>query len=202
MVKYISQLLFVTLSCLTVGCSVFSPVKLRPQSTYLLDTTPNAISTTHKGVAVLLVADPESSATYNTSKMAYSVRPFQVAYFSENKWAEAPAAMLSPLMVETLQETKRYHAVITPGVSTRYDYVLHTQLTELQQDFTVTPAVVRLTVSAELMSVNTRRVLAAKQFAVIESMRYKTPDSGVYAANRAVVRFLQQLRTFCLTNSL
>jgi len=50
--------------------------------------------------ATLLVLLPEISPAYDTARMAYSVKLYQLAYFRDNEWAETPAQMIQPLLVQ------------------------------------------------------------------------------------------------------
>jgi cholesterol transport system auxiliary component len=153
---------------------------------------------THK--LTLLVVPPEVDAAYRSSEMAYSLQPYQIAYYSKNRWAETPAQMLHPLIIQTLQNTHYFHAVVSPSYIGRYDYLLKTQLMELQQDFTQHPAVYRIVLRAQMSSAATARVLAVKQFNVEVPVANNTPYSGVKAANRATVKLLRQLAAFSLNS--
>ena len=77
---------------------------------------------------ILLISVPETIPVYNTTEMAYMIKPYQIAYFSLNQWAETPAEMLQPLLVQTLQNTHHFKAIVTPPYSGHFDYVLNTQI--------------------------------------------------------------------------
>ncbi len=180
-------LLTLTLS----GC--FSSVKMEPPTTYLLTELPEKVVNSHQHSINVLVAPPETVAVYNTTEMAYSLRPYQIAYFGKNRWAETPSQMLQPLIVQTLQNTHHFHAVVTPPIAGHYDYILRTQLFEFTQDFTHNPAMMRIILRAQFINATSNRVVATKLISVEEPLLTNTPYSGVYAANRATVRLLKQL---------
>ena len=100
--------------------------------------------------------------------MAYTVRPYQIAYFSRNRWAETPAQMLQPLIVQTLQDTHYFHAVVTAPFIGKYDYSLNTQILELKQDYTYKPAKLKLILRAQLSNTATSHVIATTQYAIEE----------------------------------
>ncbi len=181
------------------SCSLLSPVKSRAQSAYIINAVPTP--ETHRTHHVtLLISTPETSAAYNTTMMAYTTRPYQIAYFSQNQWAETPAQMLQPLLVQAMQETHYFHAVVTLPFSGHYDYVLNTQILRLQQDFTHRHPCLQLSVRMQLTNATTSQVLATRQYTIDEPLRYASPYSGVMAANRAMERLLRQIAAFSIAN--
>ncbi|MEO8402362.1 MAG: ABC-type transport auxiliary lipoprotein family protein [Gammaproteobacteria bacterium] len=195
---------FFSLLLLMLGltsCSMFSPVKLDTQHKYVLDSLPNPEIKKSGRHSTLLVAQPETNSIYRTTQMAYTVARYQVGYFAENSWAERPGDMLQPLITETLQNTRHYHAVLMPSTLGKYDYILNTQIQTLLQDYTHMPATLEMTLRAEIVRAATNRVIATKQFTVIEIIPQRTPYSGVAAANRATASILRQLAQFCLRST-
>src|SRR3990167_9175906 len=153
------QILLLSMMILS-SCSLLAPVKLESETSYLLNTVPYPIKARQSQSITLFVSPPETVPAYNTTKMAYTVIPYQIAYFTKNRWAETPSQMLQPLIVQTLQNTGYFHAVVTPPFIGGYDYALNTQILVLQQNFTYKPARVQLTVRAQLSKIATNQVIA------------------------------------------
>ena len=194
--------LFATISLLFLShCSILSPVPADTQSKYILNQLPHATVKSSRRHITLLVAQPDANTFYKTNQMAYSVRPFQIAYFAKNIWLSPPNEMLQPLIVQTLQNTHHYHAVIAPGISGHYDYVLNTQIQELLQDYSSTPGILRLTVKAEIIRMANYKVIATKQFVIRVPILQTSPYGGVFAANKATAEMLHQLTLFSLKNT-
>ncbi|MBV9576249.1 MAG: membrane integrity-associated transporter subunit PqiC, partial [Gammaproteobacteria bacterium] len=149
------------------SCSMFSPIKMSAPTTYLLTDLPSTSIKKHSAIN-LLVLQPEALPAYNTTSMAYSIKPYQIAYFAKNRWAETPAQMLYPLIVQALQNTHHFHAIVTPPYTGRFDYILRIQLLQLLQDFSSQPILLRLKVRAQLSRVATNRVIATKVFLIEE----------------------------------
>ncbi|VVC75847.1 hypothetical protein AQUSIP_11440 [Aquicella siphonis] len=189
-------LAFVSLS----ACSFLSPVKPNLPDRYLINRLPAHVPVKKNRQAVILVSMPETHAIYNTTQMAYSIKPYQIAYFSQNEWAEPPVQMLQPLLVQTLQNTHSFRSVVTPPYSGHFDYVLNTQLLELKQDFTRRTPVLVMTVNAQLYKVSSQQIIAARQFNAEVMIPYGTPYGGVFAANYAASYILGQIANFCLAN--
>jgi len=182
------------------SCSLFSPVNLTNQNTYLLNTLPLHVTQKRTRSIILLVMPPSSRPVYNTTQMAYSTKPHQIAYFSQNQWAETPAQMWSPLLVQTLQHTHYFRLVTTPPYAAHYDYILNTQILQLEQNFTCQPAMLEFAVNVQIIKTSTNRVVAAKQFYIQEPMLQKTPYYGVLAANLAAAGLLKQIAGFCVSH--
>ena len=67
----------------------------------------------------------------------------------------------------------------------------------LQQDFSPPPSRIELTLRASLLDLRHDRMLATREFDLIERAPQDDPYGGVIAANRALARLLQQLAAFC-----
>jgi cholesterol transport system auxiliary component len=185
----------VGVSFLLVSCSVFAPIKADPANTYVLSRTPAPQVKKTSRALTLLVNYPQTSAVYNTTQMAYSTQPFKVAYFSKNQWADLPAQMLQPLMVQTLQSTHYFRQIISPGVLGQYNYVLNTELIELLHVFTQNSSYIRVVLKAQVVDTANNRVIKTKTFSVDEPA-VPAPYGGVVAANAAVARLLGQVAQF------
>jgi cholesterol transport system auxiliary component len=181
------------------SCSVFPPAKSNTNN-YQLAQTPSVSNRSMRPIT-LLVLKPETNSIYNTNQIAYTLRPYEVAYFSKNHWADTPPNMLQQLIIQTLQNTHYYRAIVSPPFAGRYDYLLTSQLIELKQDFMHNPSIVRVVLRAQLTRASTGRIVAAKQFSDSQIAPENTPYGGVIAANRAVANVLAQLTRFCLSKN-
>lgn len=182
------------------GCNLLSPVK-KDSKTYIFNQIPCDIPQKPKGHITLVVALPEARSMNSTTNIAYSLKPYQVAYYSQNEWIETPAQMLQPLIIQTLQKTNHYTAVLSAPYFGPFDYTLNTQILFLQQAFTLTPPVVQLTVRAQLSRSGTNQLIAVKQFEVNEPIHCCTPYAGVLATNAAVSKVLAELADFVLAHT-
>lgn len=178
------------------GCSMLGPVSQEQQSTYVINAIPKPVVAKHQRGGTLLVTMPDTAPAYNTTQMAYSNKPFQVGYFSQNQWAETPGQMLFPLVVQALENRHYYGAVIGVPFGGRTDYTLNTNIIALQQNYSCTPAILQLVVSAQLTKTSTNDVVAIKQFVIRVPLRERNPYAGVIAANEASVRLLDDLIKF------
>lgn len=171
------------------GC--FGPPRAEEVKTYLLDANfpPAAV---RRGV-VLLVAPPRASPGYDTAAMVYGRGPQELNHFARHRWADAPARMLAPLIVQALEGSGGFAAVVTPPTAARAGLRLDTEVMRLRQDFSRLPSRVEFVLRAQLTDLASGGVVASRTFsATVESER-DTPEAGALAANRAVKTVLDEL---------
>lgn len=167
-------------------------------TTYMINTVPSSVVKAKRSSSVLLVRMPQANTAYNTTQMAYMTNNYQLSYFVKNRWAATPPQMLLPLMVQTLQNTRAFRAVIPSTTTGNASLVLDTQLIQLQQEFSGQSSQIHLVMRAQLSNGNTQHIIATKEFNIVEPTTANNPYAGVAATNQAVSRFLQQLAVFCV----
>jgi cholesterol transport system auxiliary component len=182
---------------IAASCGLLSPVKIETRKE-VLSQIPTHLPQATTRAATLLILAPRTHPAYDTTQMAYTTEPHQIAYFAWNEWGETPAQMIQPLMVKTLQQARYFGAVLSPPYMGRYTYALRTEILELKQDFTSEPAVLQLAMRFELTRWGANEVVAAKEISLSEPMLGRTPSAGVVAANNAMVSALRQLAQFVL----
>ena len=187
----------VLLAAALAGCAL-APAAEVPLTHSLIDQLPADVSRRAPSALTLLVYPPEARPAVDTLQMAYALQPHQLAYYARNAWAETPAQMLQPLLVRSLAATGAFAAVVTPPHAPGGTLGLRTEVTDLVQDFTQDPPVLRLTLRVRLSDERTQKVLGARDIALRETMLQKSPAAGVAAANAAVAKALRELAQFVL----
>jgi cholesterol transport system auxiliary component len=125
--------------------------------------------------------------------MVYVKRPYELEYYAVNQWAETPVRMFAPLMVQGLNQSGVWRAVIPLPSSVRGDYRLDSYGFVLQQEFLQQPSRVRVMLRAQLVDLQESTILSARTFEVVENATSENPYAGVQAANRAVAGLLDQI---------
>jgi cholesterol transport system auxiliary component len=178
------------------GCALASPEPTMTSA--LLDQLPAEVQRRPASKATLLVFPPEARAAIDTTQMAYTLRPHHLAYFAQNQWAETPPQMLQPLVTRTMEATGAFAAVLTPPYAGTATLGLRTELTELVQDFSQDPPVLRLGLRVRVSEPASNRLLGTREFIVREPLGRKAPYAGVVAANAAVAQALREMAAFVL----
>lgn len=185
--------------CLLSACSIFEPIKLPPMHYFTL-AVPDWDCCTQQGCRTILVNPPRANALYNSPRMIYIPACYQIQYFAQNRWVDTPTQMLQFLLVNSLQHTGYFQAIINTPSCTDYDWVLNTQLLSFQQEFITCPSRFRIAMRAQLSNARSRRVIATENFVVVQTTACDNPYGGALAANLAAQEMLDEINCFCLRN--
>jgi cholesterol transport system auxiliary component len=185
------------LTCLLpVGCGLLSPPKAEP-TLAVLTKMPDDVPHERAHNVTMLVVPPETSPAYDTARMAYTVRAYEIGYFRDNEWAETPAQMLDELLVRTVRELGYFKAVLTSPADTNASYRLQTTIVELLQDHTVKPPILRLALRVQLFGASGQPI-AERDIRRHSPLLEPTPYAGVIAANDAAALALRDVAQFVL----
>lgn len=149
------------------------------------------------GSLTLLVSQPRARPGFDGQHMIYVRQPHELEYFARSQWVAPPGRMLAPLLVQALERSARFRAVLQAPGSVAADLRLDTEIIRLQQEFFSRPSRVHLTVRAQLIDTAARKVLATKEFDMLQDAPTDDAYGGVIAANRAVELLLAQISEFC-----
>ncbi|HSJ47638.1 MAG TPA: ABC-type transport auxiliary lipoprotein family protein, partial [Gammaproteobacteria bacterium] len=164
---------------------------------YTLETTAWPTREAGLGAPVLLVTRPLARVELDTPRMAYRKQDYQLRYFARSRWADIPAQLLLPGLVEALEASGHFGAVVRVGSAARPDLRLDVELLEFSQDFRVTPSEFQLRLRLQLVDLETRAVLASRLFSTHAAAPERSPRGVAAAANAAWQTLLPELVAFC-----
>jgi cholesterol transport system auxiliary component len=183
------------LGALLSACAITPPAVEEP-GIFLLDARPVLPRAAAPSRAVLAVSPPRARPGFETPRMAYVRQPHQLEYFSKSRWADTPARMLAPLLVQALAQGGAFSAVVQSPGPVAGTLRLDTEIVRLQQEFGAAPGQVRITLRAQLVDLQARRVIATREFEEVEAVAADNAYAGVSALNRALDRLLPRLADF------
>ncbi len=188
----------VVLALLT-GCGSLLPPPPPLEHVYVLEAAAAraGAQTTPPREIVLAINPPRARAGYDSAQMVWVRQPHGLEVFARNRWADTPARMLTPLLVQSLQRSGAFQAVVPSTSNVAAGWRLDTEIIRLQQDFSVKPSRVQLTLGVQLIDLATRRVIASAEFEEVEAAASEDAYGGVRAANRALERMLTRIAAFC-----
>jgi cholesterol transport system auxiliary component len=199
----ISVLLMVLASLLS-ACSSLLPSPPPTPSFYTLRSSVKAapVNQSVKVTGPTLLVNPMRAASgFDSTQMVYTRQPQQLEHFARSEWADTPARMLAPWLVQVLSteltRSASVGAVLLAPSSAASEYAVDTDLIRLQQDFNVQPSQVRLTLRVALIQTTTRRVLAVREFDSTEPAATDNPRGGVQAAQIVSARVMLEVAEFC-----
>jgi cholesterol transport system auxiliary component len=178
------------------ACTQFQPVKSDAPRLFALQAELDPAPAAPGASLTLAVSSPRAAPGYDSPRMVYVRKTYELESFSKNQWVDTPAHMLAPLLTRALEGSGKFRAVVQSRNSVAADLRLDTEIMRLQQEFTAHPSRVRLTLRGQLIDVKSARVLASREFDIVEDAASEDPYGGVVAANRAVRRALAELVAF------
>jgi len=190
------------LAALATACSSLLPPPAPAPSLHVLDAAPAAAAqAAQRRELVLEVSAPKAWPGFDTAQMTYTRKAHALEYYANNRWADAPARMIGPLIARAVEQTGAFRAVLQPPTTVAADLRLSTELVRLQQNFSSKPSEIELVLHVQLVDVRARVVVATRTFEATEAAPSEDPHGGVIAANRALERLLAQVAAFCVTES-
>lgn len=198
--RHLALLLLISL-CF-VGCSVIRPSPRQNLTSYELTAIANKPRVATKtSPLVIMVNTTLAGPGYETNAMVYSDLPYQLNYYTKNRWIAPPAQMINASIVSTLHQSHYFKAVAIAPYIGEHDLRLDTRLIELKHDLQTQPGHAVLKLYVQLVDVKQQTILASKEFTVITNVTANTPQAYVIAANVGLQRLLNQVLQFCIINS-
>lgn len=173
-----------------------APASPPPTHTYLLaPDLPQPTSPAPSG-PTLLISVPRAVPGYDTRRMAYTHRPYELNYFARNEWVAPPALMLQPIFIRAFEASGHFQSVVPDDLRVLADLRLDTQILRLVQDFSVQPSQGHIVLQARLINIANGREVANRIFEAREPAPEEEPYGGVVALNRALEHILREMVTF------
>lgn len=142
---------------------------------------------------VIQLNPPQAEPGFETPRMVYLKRPYELEYFAANQWADTPANMFAPLLAQSLNQSGVWRDVVLLPSLVPGDYRLDVYGFALQQEFLQSPSQVRVTARAQLVDLKLSMIVGMQRFETIEPALSENAYGGVVAANRAVAVLLDEI---------
>ena len=142
---------------------------------------------------VVQLSPPQAEPGFETPRMVYLKRPYELEYFAANQWADTPANMVAPLLAQSLSQSGIWRDVVLLPSLVSGDYRLDVYGFALQQEFFQQPSRVRVTARAQLVDLKLSMIVGMQRFEAIEPAPSENAYGGVVAANRAVAALLDEI---------
>jgi cholesterol transport system auxiliary component len=189
------------LALFVAGCTALQPAQVESPNLHLLEAGSPVRVARERRDLVLEVAAPRAWPGFDTPQMAYVRKPYELDYFADNRWVDAPARMLGPLLVHALEQSGGFRAVVQSPAAVPADLRVNSELIRLQQNFAMQPSRVELSLRVQLVDVRGKRVLGTRTFDESENAPSDDAYGGATAANVALQRVLGQAVDFCIAES-
>ncbi len=145
---------------------------------------------------VLLISRPRANKAFDTLLMAYRYDLAEVSYYSESRWVDSPAQLISDGLQTQLEKQGLFAATVPQGTPVSADWRLELELLSFVQDYSASDPVFNVELRVRLINVLERNIAATKVFSAVEPMRSSNAEAGVDAAVRANSRLIADVVQF------
>ena len=152
-------------AALAPGCSLPVPGQGPPPELYRL--TPKSTFREDLPTAdwQLILEPPVANAGLNTTRIALQRRPTQLEYYARSGWADRAPLMIQTLMIESFENSRKIVSVGRESVGLRADFVLKSELRELEAIYeNGDPPVAWIGLAAKLVQMPRREIVASQSF--------------------------------------
>jgi cholesterol transport system auxiliary component len=196
-----TRVLLVMVCSLLGACTLIKPPVAVSMQSFVLDNP--AITTASPAPTatdpVLVIAELRSRPGYETPRMAYVKRDYALDYYASSQWADTPAHMLQPLLVNALDATGRYSAVLRAPAPVAGELRLEAEIVRFEQVFSVHPSRMHISLRVQFIDAHQGKVLGTRQFDAELPSPSEDAYGGVRAANQALAPILKEVAAFCVS---
>jgi ABC-type uncharacterized transport system auxiliary subunit len=140
----------------------------------------------------LEVGAPAPAAGFATARMVYQREAHRLEPFAYSRWAEPPAPMVQAALVDGLERSGLFAAVLAAPAAVPPDLRLESDELRVVQQFDGEASHVEISLDARLVDLHRPRLLAAQRLSASVPAA-ADPGGGVAAANRALAELVDDL---------
>lgn len=145
----------------------------------------------------LVLEAPIANAGLATTRIALNQEPLEVHYYARSSWTDRAPQMIQTLMIESFENSQRIVSVGRESLGLRSDFVLKSELREFQAEYYdvaegAAPNI-RVNISAKLVQMPRRVIVASKSFERIEAAAADDVEAVVAAFDVALGGVLRAL---------
>ncbi len=186
-------LLSCSLCSFLAACSMLPNNNTEEISTYTLSLNKLTQPVSNAKGKTLLISLPNAVAGLDTIQQLYAYHNNDLRAYNKTQWIDTPSKMLLPLLVQRMESTGNFSAVLSANSTAIGELRLESELLKFYQDFSVKPSQWRIALRVQLLDVLQRQVLKTHIFEVSASAPAENSEGGVTAANQAVEQLLTQI---------
>jgi cholesterol transport system auxiliary component len=184
-------LVSVLIQCITVSGQSDEPIL-----TYLLEIEQTGPVASNPSGPVLMVSNVRAQTGVGSIQILYLERAFELRQYRYSQWAERPDRMLEPILLNALEASGQFEAVVGVAYGTFADVRLDTSRIQLQHQIFEEPSQARVRMRVQIIDLDTQEVLGTRIFDETEPAPSENPYGGVTAMNLALGRVIDQIVTF------
>lgn len=166
--------------------------RLTPKSTFREDLPPVDWQ--------LVLETPVADAALNTTRIALMRSPMQVEYYARSSWTDRAPLMIQTLIIESFENSDRIVSVGREGIGLRSDFVLKSELRELQAEyFQGAQPLVHVSINAKLVAMPSRDIVASDSFEATVPAAADRMEDVIQGFDEALGKVLKRLVEWSIT---
>jgi cholesterol transport system auxiliary component len=146
----------------------------------------------------LAIEAPVAPGGIDTTRIAVQRTPLTLDYFARAQWTDTAPRMVQTLLLESFENTGKLVAVGRESSSLRPDYLLKVDLREFQAEFRAAGPVARVRISARLVRLPERSVVASFSHEAVEQASGREIEQIVTAFDDALGAVLRRVAEWTL----
>jgi cholesterol transport system auxiliary component len=143
------------------------------------------------------VSPPQAWPGYNSPRIAYVKRPYEVSYYAYNEWVDTPSRLIEPLLIRALERSGLFSAVLPESSSGAAGLRLDTEIVSFHHEYLTNPSQGRVALHAQLVDLTNGDILGTKTFEAVTPAASPDPYGGVKAISGSLERVLSEIVAFC-----
>lgn len=145
---------------------------------------------------LILLVSPVQSVGHDSQHMTYTMRPYERTYYAFSRWADSPPRMIEPLVVQAMEASGLFGAVIDASSSVVADVRLDLDLLVLQHEFHTERSQGRMVMRAQLNDLASNEILSTRVFQSVAPAPSENAYGGVLALNLALENILLEMASW------
>jgi cholesterol transport system auxiliary component len=142
---------------------------------------------------VILLVAPVQSVGHDHLQMTYTLRPYERTHYAFSRWADTPPRMVEPLVVQAMEASGLFKAVVDVTSSVPAEYRLDLDLLVLQHEFHTDPSQGRMVIRGQLNHIDGNRIIGTRLFQATAPAPSENAYGGVLAINLALESILADM---------
>ena len=194
--KIVSQIFFILMFVgITSGCIMPFKTQQSPKMIYVLGDQIkfNGESSAKKIPVSLWITETESSSLIDSQKIIFSREASSRGEYQFASWAEPPPTRFTELLEQAFTNCGTFKSVFVGRNLVQADVSLNTKILELYHDAAVEPPLVRVQVSAILLDLQSRNIIAKNTFEKNSAIEENNAKGAVQGFDRAVEEIIKEI---------
>lgn len=142
------------------------------------------------------ITDTESSSLIDSKKILFSREASSRGKYQFASWAEPPTTRFTQLLGQAFTNSQAFKSVFVGKTLVQADIVLNTKILEFYHDATVNPPLVRVQISATLLNLPSRNMIAENTFEKNLVIEENNSKGALHGFDRAVEEIISEIITW------